>query len=98
MDEQHGVGAAVAEVAAGGQVLLLVGGEVGAAVGADQQPGRAAAVCRPLGLTREHRGALQRRVEPDGATGQACRSGQHRQQGQHHESAGPGAPPRDARW
>ena len=37
--QQDGVGAAVADVAAGGQLGLLLGGQVVAAVGADQQPG-----------------------------------------------------------
>ena len=62
--QQDGVGAAVAEVAAGGQVGLLILGESFAAVGADQQPSGAAAGGRPVGIVGEDRDAMQRPVGP----------------------------------
>ena len=57
--EQDGVGAAVADVAAGGQLRLLVRGQALAAVRADQQPGRALAGAGPLGVVGQRRDAVQ---------------------------------------
>ena len=57
--QQDGVGAAVADVAAGGQVLLLFGRQTLAAVRADEQPVRPAAGCGTVGIVRQRRLAVQ---------------------------------------
>ena len=62
--QQDGVGAAVADVAAGGQLGLLLRGQALAAVRADQQPGRALARGGPVGVVGQRRDAVQRRVHP----------------------------------
>jgi hypothetical protein len=62
--QQNGVGAAGAEVVASGQLGLLLRGQALAAVRADQQPGRALARDRPLGVVGQRGNAVQRRVHP----------------------------------
>ena len=79
--EQDGVGAAVAHVAAGGQLGLLVRGQALAAVRADQQPGRALAGGGPLGVVGERGDAVQRRVHPPAACHH--RDDEHQQERQH---------------
>ena len=65
MDQHDRVGAAVAGIAAGCQIGLLLGGQIGAAVRADQQPGGAVARRRTSGVVGEHRCAVQRTIDPD---------------------------------
>ena len=67
MDQQNGVGSAVAGVATGRQRLLLLDGEALAAVGADQQPGGAPPGRGPAGIVRQHRLAVQRGLHPQRA-------------------------------
>ena len=64
VNQQDGVGTTAADVAAGGQVLLLLGGEALAAVRADDQPVRAAAGSGSIGIVGQHLLAAQRGVEP----------------------------------
>ena len=79
--EQDGVGAAVAHVAAGGQLGLLVRGQALAAVRADQQPGRALAGGGPIGVVGERGDAVQRRVHPPAP--RHHRHDEHQQERQH---------------
>jgi hypothetical protein len=69
VDHQDGVGPAVAEVAPGGQLGLLLGGQSGPAVGPDEQPGGARARRRAAGVA-EDRGSVQRGVDPEGTADQ----------------------------
>ena len=86
MYQQDGVGAAVAEVAAGGQVGLLILGESFAAVGADEQPSGAAAGGRPVGIVGEDRDPIQRPVGPDAGSDDSADG--HEQQHQDDSSDG----------
>ncbi len=79
--QQDGVGAAVADIAAGGQLRLLFGRQALAAVRADQQPRGALAGGGPLGVVGQRGDAVQRRVHP-----RACRDhrdNEHQQERQH---------------
>ena len=89
--QQHDRVGALADVAAGGQLLLLVGGQAGAAVRADDQPVRAGPGARALG--GQGVDAVERGVDLDAEADD--RQQQHEQQ--HTELAAPApAAPRSA--
>ena len=67
MYQQDGIGAAVADVTAGGQGVLLLDGQALTAVRTHEQPVGATAGCRPIGVILQRRLAAQRRVEPHGS-------------------------------
>ena len=87
--QQDRVGAAVADVAAGGQLGLLLGGERFAAVGPDQEPGGAVSRCGPLVVLDERGDPMQRVVDPESGADD-CQDG-HQQQGE--QDSDPGQPP-----
>ncbi len=63
--KQDGVGAAVADVASGGQLGLLFGGQVLAAVRPDEKPRGALTRGGALGIVGQRGHAVQRAVHPD---------------------------------
>jgi len=77
VNQEDRVGPPVSEVAAGGQVLLLLGGEVLPAVRADQQPVATPPGGRPTGIVRQHRLTVQRRLPPQCAAQDAGADQQH---------------------
>ncbi len=77
MHQHDRVGAAVADVAAGGQLGLLFGGEACSAVRADEQPGGALALGGPVGVVGQRRDAVQLGVDPERGADQT-RDGEQR--------------------
>ena len=59
-DQQDGVGASGAQIAAGGEVRLLFGCQVLPAVGPDEQPRRTGARGGPFGVVGKRRDPAQR--------------------------------------
>ena len=89
MHQQDRVGAPVADVAAGGQLDLLFGGEALPAVGADKQPCGALALGGPVGVVGERRDAVQRGVDPEcGADHPDNGEHEDREQGEHDATQG----------
>ena len=97
------VGAAVADVAAGGQLVLLFRRQSLPAVGADQQPGGALALHGPVRVVGQRVDSVQLCVDPE--CGADCTDdGEHQHQEQREDDATPSAlasrwPPRRGwRW
>ena len=80
MHQQDRVGAAVADIAAGGELGLLFGRQALPAVGADQQPGGALAFGGPVGVVGQRGDAVQLSVDPEAGADHRDREQQQERQ------------------